>query len=231
MNIALASGTIIAKTPEGIGMKNRGFWRWIGLAGALSAVVYAAHVIVGGILWQGYSHITQTISELTADGAPNASLLRVLTTVYGVLAIIFAAWLIFALRRAGAKRAAIVGAILLFIMEFASLVGYGLFPLRGGTEIDPENMGHLIVTGIVVVCTIGSVLLVGIGLKRTVGFRALGVFSLVCAGVIVVSGGIMPVALASNLPVGGLIERINIFTLQTWVFVISIAMLRNWRAA
>jgi len=210
-------------------MKNWGFWRWLGLAGALSAVVYAAHVIVGGLLWQGYSHLTQTISELTADGAPDASLLRVFTTVYGVLALIFAAWLIFALRRTSVKRTAIVGAVLLFVMEFASLVGYGLFPLRGGTEMDPENMGHLIVTGIVVVCTIGSVLLCGIGLRRTAGLKALGVFSLVCVGIIVVSGGMTPVAMANDLPVAGLIERINIFTLQTWVFVMSAALVRKLR--
>ncbi len=196
-------------------------WRWLGLAGALSALVYAAHVVLGGMLWNGYSHVTQTISELTADGAPDAALLRVFTTVYGVLAIVFAAWLIFALRGQRARRTAVVGAVLLLVMEFSSLVGYALFPLRGGTEMDPANMGHLVVTGIVVLCTISSVLLVGLGLARTPGLKALGVFSLVCAALIVVSGGMTPVALANSLPVGGLIERVNIFTLQSWIFVLS----------
>jgi|AGTN01.2.fsa_nt_gi hypothetical protein len=80
-------------------------------------------------LWESYSHVTQTVSELTADGAPDAALLAA--------------------------------------MEFASLVGYGLFPLRDGTEINPENLGHLVVTGVAVVCTIGSVICVGIGLMKT----------------------------------------------------------------
>lgn len=212
-------------------MEKRSFWQWLGLAGAVSAVVYAAHVVLGGILWNGYSHLTQTISELTADGAPNAELLRVFTTVYGILALVFSVCLVFTLRKFHAKRVAVVGAVLLLVMEFASLVGYGLFPLRGGTEMDPENMGHLIVTGIVVVCTISSVLLVGIGLVKTPAFKALGVFSIVCAAIIVVSGGMTPVAIATELPVGGLIERLNIFTLQTWVFVMSVSMLRKRSAA
>lgn len=210
-------------------MEKRNVLRWIGISGAVSAVIYAAHVVLGGLLWTGYSHMTQTISELTADGAPNAALLRGFTTVYGVLAIIFAAWAIFALRKAGAKKTAIVGAVLLFIMEFASLVGYGFFPLRGGTEMDPENMGHLIVTGIVVLCTISSVLLVGLGLVKSPGLRVLGVFSLICAVMIVVSGGMTPVALANHLTVGGLLERLNIFTLQTWVFVLSVSLVRKLR--
>lgn len=212
-------------------MEKRSFWQCLGLAGAVSAVVYAAHVVLGGILWNGYSHLTQTISELTADGAPNAELLRVFTTVYGILALVFSVCLVFTLRKFHAKRVAVVGAVLLLVMEFASLVGYGLFPLRGGTEMDPENMGHLIVTGIVVVCTISSVLLVGLGLVKTPGFKALGVFSIVCAAIIVVSGGMTPVAIATELPVGGLIERLNIFTLQTWVFVMSVSMLRKRSAA
>ncbi len=212
-------------------MEKRSFWQWLGLAGAASAVVYAAHVVLGGILWGGYSHLTQTISELTADGAPNAELLRVFTTVYGILALVFSVCLVFTLRNFQAKRVAVLGAVLLLVMEFASLVGYGLFPLRGGTEMDPENMGHLIVTGIVVICTISSVLLVGLGLVKTPGFKALGVFSIVCAAMIVVSGGMTPVAIATELPVGGLIERLNIFTLQTWVFVTSVSMLRKRSAA
>ena len=212
-------------------MEKRSIWQWLGLTGAVSAVVYAAHVVLGGLLWEGYSHITQTISELTADGAPSAELLRVFTTVYGILALVFAGCLVFALRGLGAKRAAVVGAVLLLVMEFASLVGYGLFPLRGGTEMDPENMGHLIVTGIVVLCTISSVLIMGIGLVKTPGFKALGVFTLICAAIIIVSGGITPVAIANELPIGGLIERINIFTLQTWIFVLSVSLVRKRRIA
>ena len=212
-------------------MEKRSIWQWLGLSGAISAVVYTAHVVVGGLLWQGYSHMAQTISELTADGAPNAALLRVFTTVYGILALVFAVCLFFELRRQGAKRAAIVGAVLLVVMEFASLVGYGLFPLRGGTEMDTENMGHLIVTGIVVLGTIGSVLLLGLGLVKTAGFKALGVFSLVCAAMIVVSGGMTPASMAGGWSVGGLIERINIFTLQTWIFILSIGLLRRRRSA
>lgn len=205
-------------------MEKRSLWQWLGLAGALSALVYVAHVVLGGILWESYNPMIQTISELTADGAQDAALLRIFTTAYGVLALVFSLCLVIVLRKFRAKGAAVVGAVLLLVMEFSSLVGYGLFPLRGGTEMDPENLGHLIVTGIVVLCTIGSVLLLGLGLVKTPRFKALGVFSIVCAAIIVVSGGMTPVAIANELPVGGLIERVNIFALQTWVLVTSLSV-------
>lgn len=56
-------------------MKSRSIWQVIAISGALSAVVYLAHVVAGGLLWPGYSHIRQMISDLTGDGAPNAVLL------------------------------------------------------------------------------------------------------------------------------------------------------------
>ena len=72
--------------------------------------------------------------------------------------------------------------------------------------------------------------LTGLGLTKTKGCKALGVFSLVCVGVIVVLGGMTPAAMANNLPVSGLLERVNIFTLQAWIFVLSISMVRKSRA-
>lgn len=202
----------------------KNIWQILSVCGALSALVYLAHVVVGGILLPEYNHMTQTISELTATGAPNASFLRVLTTIYGALAIVFSVSLFMWFRKTGFNKAAKTGAILLIIMEIVSLVGYGLFPLEGGTEMDPANMGHLVVTGIVVLCTITCGFFISVGLKKTV-FKGTGIFIFVCAIIMVLSGGLTPVSMANNLPIAGLVERINIFTLQLWIFVLSLRIL------
>ncbi|OHX54237.1 hypothetical protein BB777_06745 [Planococcus faecalis] len=51
-------------------------WQIATLSGALSVLIYMAHVIMGSVLWDGYSHVRQTISELTGNGAPDAEMLR-----------------------------------------------------------------------------------------------------------------------------------------------------------
>ncbi len=76
-------------------------------------------------------------------------------------------------------------------------------------------------------CTLGSVWLVGIGLVRTSAHRRLGVFSLVCAAIITIFGGITPAAIAQGWPISGLTERINIFTLLTWVCVLTVYLYRQ----
>lgn len=208
-------------------MKSRSIWQIIVLGGAASAVIYLAHVVVGGLLWPEYSQISNTISELTADGAPNASLLRVFTTVYGVLAVVFAVSLLLAFRALKVRRAARIGAVLLIIMEVASFVGYGLFPLSGSTEMNVQNIGHIAVTVIVVLTTVTCGFFIGAGLLKTEGFKKLGVFMLVCASVMVAAGLMSPVTFATGWPVGGLVERFNIFTLQLWIFVLSVSVFRR----
>lgn len=208
-------------------MKERNIWQIIAISGALSVAVYLAHVVIGGLLWPGYSHIRQMISDLTGDGAPNAEMLRVLTTVYGVLAIIFAVSLLMAFRAMKMRKAARIGAVLLIVMEVSSLVGYGLFPLSESAEMNVQNIGHIAVTAVVVLTTVACGFFIGAGLLKTEGLKKLGVFMLVCSFVMVGAGLMTPVTMATGWPIGGLVERINILTLQLWIFVLSVSIFRR----
>lgn len=208
-------------------MKQKSIWQIIAISGALSAVVYLAHVVVGGLLWPGYSHIAQMISDLTGDAAPNAGMLRVFTTVYGILACIFAVSLLMSFRALQVRRAARIGAILLIIMEVSSLVGYGLLPLSESAEMNVQNIGHIVVTVVVVLTTVTCGFFIAAGLLKTEGFKKLGVFMIVCSCVMVGAGLFTPVTMATGWPVGGLVERFNILTLQLWIFVLSISVFRR----
>ena len=208
-------------------MKNKSIWQIIAISGALSAVVYLAHVILGGLLWPGYSHIQQMISDLTGDGAPDAAMLRVFTTVYGILACIFAVSLLMSFRALKVRRAARIGAVLLIIMEVSSLVGYGLFPLSESAEMNVQNIGHIVVTAVVVLTTETCGFIIAAGLLKTEGFRKLGVFMLVCSCVMVGAGLMTPVTMATGWPIGGLVERLNILTLQLWILVLSVSVFRK----
>lgn len=204
-------------------MKQKSFWQILSISGALGILLYFAHVFIGGALWQGYNPITQTISELTGTGAPNADFLRVLTTAYGILVVFFSFCMYFIFKNWQLHKAAKIGALLLIIMEATSLLGYGLFPLdMSQSTASFQNLMHIVVTVVVVVTTLGSVYFIAIGLKKSPGHRKLGVFVLICAVIITASGLMTPVSMANNLPISGLVERINIFTLQISLLVASI---------
>ncbi len=205
----------------------KNYWQFIALSGAIAALVYIAHVIMGGVLWVGYSHVKQTISELTGNGAPDAEMLRIFTLGYGILAVLFSTSLYVLFRKYKVDTIARFGAVLLLIMHTASLVGYGLFPLeQGGEVLTFGNFMHLAITAIVVIATVGALFAIGYGLWLTKNFKGIGVFTLVCAVVIVLAGIATPIVLNYDLPYAGLVERVTVFTLQLWTFVLSLYLYR-----
>jgi len=202
--------------------KKKSIWQILVISGAISVIFYALHVIIGGLLWPEYSHIRQTISELTAVGAPNTEFLRMFTVFYGIFAIIFALSLFFVLRKARVKKLAQIGTVVLLIMEIASFIGYYLFPLNTQNLQGFSNFMHMIVTAIVIICTIGFSFFIGIGLRKSVGYKSIGNFVLFCAFVITIAGVATPIVIMQGIAIAGLMERINIYTLMTCIFVLSI---------
>ena len=207
--------------------RQKNYWQVLALSGAASTLLYMIHVIVGGILWDGYSHVRQTISELTGNGAPDAEMLRIFTLGYGVLAVLFSVAVYVLFRKYKVDGIARFGAILLLIMYGASLIGYGLFPLeQGGEVLTFGNFMHLAITAIVVIATVGALFAIGYGLLLTKNFRGIGLFTLICAIVIVLAGVATPIVLNNELPYAGLVERVTIFTLQLWMFMLAIYLYR-----
>ncbi|ALS77955.1 MULTISPECIES: DUF998 domain-containing protein [Planococcus] len=202
-------------------------WQIATLSGALSVLIYMAHVIMGSVLWDGYSHVRQTISELTGNGAPDAEMLRVFTIGYGLLALLFSVTVYVLFRKYQVQKTAQLGAILLIVMYIASLIGFGLFPLeQGGDVLTFGNFMHLAITAIVLIATVGALFMMGHGLLLTKNFRGIGQFTLACAIVIVLAGIATPFVLNSDFPYPGLLERLLIFTFQLWMFVLSIYLFR-----
>ncbi len=189
--------------------------------GMMGAVIYIVHTIVGQILWPEYNPITTDISSLTANGAPNAGLLRVFTLIYGICTILFVTGMII---KAFRKYRSLVrtGYIILLIMEITSLFGYGLFPLTGDkSEMNFQNMMHIIVTVIVVFTTIASGFFLAAGYLKQEKMKVVGRFTLVMAVLITLFGSLNPVGMGLKLDILGLTERLVIFSLQFMMFVLS----------
>lgn len=203
---------------ERVKMKIEKFFMPLGMIGV---IFYFIHIILGQILWPEYNPITMDISSLTAVGAPNAGLLRIFTLFYGISTILFATGLIIkAFRKYGLFVK--IGYIVLFVMEFTSLLGYAMFPLTGDkTEMNFQNTMHIVVTVVVVFTTIASGYLLSIGYIRQERLRGLGSFILVMSILITLFGFSNPVGMGMKLDILGLTERMVIFSLQIMMFVIS----------
>jgi len=139
----------------------------------LSSIAYFTHVFVGQILWKEYNSITMDISSLTAVGAPNAELLNIIATVYGTCFLLF----IIGLTVKAFKEYCIItkiGYIIFLIMAVTTVVGFNLFPLTSDkTEMNFQNMMHIVVTVLVVFTTISSFFFIGFGYLKKEGLRPL----------------------------------------------------------
>ncbi|MDF2543209.1 MAG: hypothetical protein K0S47_2927 [Herbinix sp.] len=197
-------------------------WVVILSMGFIGVIFYLSHVFIGGAMWRGYNHVRQAVSDLTADGAPNADLLRNLAGIYAIANTIFSIGLLFYLKDR-VNKVTKAGLFSFVIMELCSGVGYRLFPLaEEGTTMNFQNTMHIVITIIVVITTMAAMYLTALGMLRLEEYKKLGLLSLVSAIIITVSGISTGMVTAAGIPILGLVERINIFTLLTWVTVFSI---------
>ena len=191
--------------------------------GALGVFAYVVHVVLGGFLWEGYRHLHQPISDLTAQGAPDRFLLSVITFVYGVFSIVFAASAYIVIKRFAPKISRI--GILLFLAMHVISITYGLFPQDlPGAPMTFTGVMHLVITALIVPLTILAPLLVGIGLRKVKGFESYGKYSVITGILILIAGGSAALFFANQWPYFGLVERINIGVLQLWMLVTSIRL-------
>lgn len=210
--------------------KETKLWRKLSITGFIGVAVYILFILVGSISWRNYNHITQTISELTGYGAPGASKNLILVSISGVLQIIFAYSVVVIFKSLKVNRSAIIGAVLLLLVEVASFISLSflrqdlLEPLTGY-----QNIIHIAVTGIMIICSIGSSFCVGIGLEKTGGNKKIGDFILYCGIVITIFGILLPISMFNQWFITGLIERIHTFTLQSWIAGLSIYLFRKLR--
>lgn len=189
--------------------------------GMVGAVFYLLHTFFGCLLWPEYNPITTDISSLTAVGAPNRTLLTVLTTIYGVATILFVIGMIAKSFRKY-HIAVRTGWIIYLVMNLVSIFGYSLFPLTGDkTQMTFNNMMHIVVTIIVVLTTITAGFVLAVGYLKQEKMKRLGRFTLVMAVVITVTGFFNPIGMATNLNIMGLTERAVIYSLQLMMFVFS----------
>ena len=200
------------------------------VCGILASFLYVAMSLFVGRLWEGYSSWSQTISELSAIGAPTRPLWVVLGAVYTVLMVAFG-WGV--VKSSSHNRALRVAGALLVIQGV-----FGLFwpPMHqravlaagGGTLTDTMHIAWTIVTSLFFMFALGF---------GAVAFGKRFRFYSIATMVIVFAAGAWTGTYASgieaNLPTpwAGVWERINTTAFMVWIAALAIALLRTRETA
>jgi hypothetical protein len=177
--------------------------------------------------WQGYSSASQTVSELSAIGAPTRSLWVVPGALYTLLVTAFG-WGI--LRSAGRRRTlrAVGGLILAYgalglLWPFAPMHLREVLASGGGTASDTMHLALGAVTVLLMLLAIGFGA-AALGNR----FRLYSIASLVILMLFGLLTFMDAPRLSANLPTPwiGVWERINIGVFLLWVVVLALALLR-----
>ena len=202
------------------------------VCGILSSLLYVATTIVVAMQWEAYSSASQTISELSAIGAPTRSLWAVPGAIYTLLvtAFGFGVW-----ASAGRIRALrIAGGLILAYGALGVLWPFAPMHLRetlaagGGTLSDTM---HLVLASVTVL-----LMLLAISFAATAFGTRFRVYSLATLAILTAFGALTFLdapRIAANLPTPwiGVWERINIGVFLLWVVVLATTLLRVKDAA
>lgn len=204
-------------------------WRKVALAsGVAASLLYFAMDAVAAALYDGYSYTGQTISELSAIGAPTRWFWIPLGFVYAVLmtAFGFGVW-----ASAGSKRSLrVVGAVVvafgflgIFAWPFAPMHQREVLAAGGGTFSDTL---HLILSGVT-----GVLFFVAASAGAMALGRRFRLYSIVTIAVVLVFGFLVSldspkVQDNESTPWIGVTERIMLYSAYLWYAVLGIALLR-----
>ena len=195
------------------------------VCGILSSLLYVAMNVFIPMQWEGYSSASQTVSELSAIGAPTRRLWVQLGAVYTLLVAAFGWGVLASSRRNGPLRAA--GGL---------LVAYGVIGLAwppmhlrevlaagGGTLTDTMHIVFAMLTVLL--------MLIAIGFGAAAFGNRFRLYSIATMVILVAFGaltGLDGPRIAANLPTPwvGVWERISISAFLLWVAVLAIALLR-----
>lgn len=196
------------------------------VCGLVSSLLYVAMNIVSPLVWREYSSISQTVSELSAIGAPTRAIWLPMAFLYTALVTAFG-WGV--REAAGSSRAlrsvgnlVMVYGLLGVVWPFAPMHLRPALAAGGGTLTDTIHIALGIVTVLLMLLTLGF------------GAAAFGrrfrIYSVATIAVLFACGALTAVeapAISSNQPTPliGVWERANIAAFLLWVIVLSCMLL------
>ncbi len=188
--------------------------------GILTALWYVVMNIYAPMKFPGYKIMSQTVSELSAIGAPTKQLWHFMSVPYILLVIAFGAGVV---QAAGDnRRLATVGNLL--VISGVLDMFWPPMHLRGAAATMTDTM-HIVFSGVMLVLMLLIIYFGAAALGKR--FRIYSILTLVVFLVFGTLTGLEAPNLAANLPTPmiGVWERINIGAYMLWLMVLALVLL------
>lgn len=194
--------------------------------GIVAPLCYVSAVILGGLLIPGYSHLYNTISEISLAPLSQRLVPEVLFGVYNVALLEFGMGGVRDTRGSLSSLPRISFGLVAVSAVFG--VAMLLFP-QDPRGVPPTVAGtlHIVLAGLTAPATVAATLLMGQGLRRNPQHRRWGRYSLGMSLVILLTGGLAAAAVANDWPVGGLFERLTIGAFLAWTLALALMLRRH----
>lgn len=180
----------------------------LGLLGVVSFLSYAAAVIFAPLAYPGYDWMAQAVSDLSAANAPSLALWNRLTALYNVCEVACVTVVCIGIQGKRTKLLR-VGVYIFAMMEWVSAVGFRAFPLTdSGFAGTFQDTMHIAVTGVVVLLSIVSLVIIIIAGAKDRGCRSYGVCAGIALAMMLVGAVGMKLVPAEYF---GVVERFSVF--------------------
>lgn len=194
------------------------------VSGILSSLLYVAVDLLATSRWPEYRYAHQTVSELSALGAPTRQLWVAIMLPYNLLLVAFGLGVWSAAR--GRRPLQATGCLLVALAVTGSVWLFCPMHLRGVTPTltDTLHIALAVVTGLL---AFPAMVLAGIALGRA--FR---LYSLTTIAVLLAAGA-WAGEIAPGIPEGrptpwiGIIERVNVYGYLLWVLMLGVVLLKS----
>ena len=198
----------------------------ISLFGIIAPLFYIIPTIVGGLLRPGYRHLSNSVSDLLASGAPNRTYLMIPFTGYPVFLSVFGFGLFAILRSKPPplnSQTGLIGFILIGAsMGILGILTMTIFPQDPhDTPMTTPGLMHLILVGVQAVSAMAAILLIGFWFRSN-GFSGYFIYSIVSFVVLLITGIISMIGVTQGSQFIGLFERLNVGAIVQWLVVIGI---------
>ena len=184
---------------------------WFGLTGIIALISYTAAVVFSPRAFPGYNWMEQAVSDLSAVTAPSRMLWDQIAALYGICSVVCPVCVsVYVSDKKVSGRLFRAGVHLFTVMNCVSAVGYKMFPLSdSGKEIASfQEVMHMAVTGLVVLLSIASLVILFIAGCRNKEVRGIG--NLAAAAFVMMLVGAVGQGLVPP-EYFGVVERFSVF--------------------
>ncbi|MDO4501006.1 MAG: DUF998 domain-containing protein [Erysipelotrichaceae bacterium] len=178
-------------------------------------------VFFSPLAYPGYDPMSMAVSDLSAIGAPSRELANRLNALFGPCGLISIMALCVVIGESKIKSLR-TGIYLFSLMEWICIVGYTMFPLNILSDGIGNTM-HLVVTGLVVVLSVISILLIIAGAKKA-NLNSLSIWGMACFVAMLmgpIGTGLMP------KEVFGIFERFSTFSAVVFNAVLGVYLYKE----